>query len=75
MVATAQLQPATFAEFLEEAKRGNVVAVARTVAADSLDPVDAFVKVAGKARFGFLWNRWRAARASPTFRFSARTRT
>jgi anthranilate synthase component 1 len=54
MVATAQLQPATFAEFLEEAKRGNVVAVARTVAADSLDPVDAFVKVAGKARFGFL---------------------
>lgn len=58
MVAINPIQPATFAEFLEEAKRGNVIAVARTVAAGagaSLNPVDAFVSVAGVARFAFLF--------------------
>jgi anthranilate synthase component 1 len=53
----SQLQPATFAEFEQETKRGNVVAVARTVAADSIDPIDpisAFVKVAVSARYAFL---------------------
>lgn len=55
MVAISQLQPATFAEFLDEAKRGNVVAVARTVAAGPLNPVDAFVNVAGDTRFAFLF--------------------
>ncbi len=58
MVAMTQIRPATFAEFLEEAKRGNVVAVARSIAtgaADSLNPVDAFVNVAGGSRFAFLF--------------------
>lgn len=50
----SQLQPATFAEFEQEAKRGNVVAVARTVASENLNPVDAFVNVAGEARYAFL---------------------
>lgn len=51
----SQLQPATFAEFEQETRRGNVVAVARTVAADSMNPVDAFVNVAGAARYAFLF--------------------
>jgi anthranilate synthase component 1 len=50
----SQLQPATFAEFEQEAKRGNIVAVARTVASEDLNPVDAFVNVAGDARYAFL---------------------
>lgn len=50
----SQLQPATFAEFEQEAKRGNIVAVAKTVASQKLDPVDAFVNVAGDARYAFL---------------------
>ena len=50
----SQLQPATFAEFEQEAKRGNVVAVARTHSSDTMDPVDAFEKVAGSARYAFL---------------------
>lgn len=69
MVANSQLQPASFAEFLEEAKHGNLVAVTRTVAADSasadsrgsndcvgpLDPLEAFERVAGSARHAFLF--------------------
>ena len=51
----SQLQPATFAEFEQETKRGNVVAVARTVSADAMNPVDAFVNVAGSARYAFLF--------------------
>jgi anthranilate synthase component I len=54
----SQLQPATFAEFEEETRRGNVVAVARTVASASIEPIDpinAFVKVAGSARYAFLF--------------------
>src|SRR6266542_110435 len=49
-----QLQPATFAEFEQDTKRGNVVAVVRTVAADSIDPIDAFVNLASSARYAFL---------------------
>jgi anthranilate synthase component 1 len=51
---TSQLQPATFAEFKQEAKRGNLVAVARTALSRELNPVDAFVNVAGDARYAFL---------------------
>jgi len=54
MNTISQLQPATFAEFERETARGNVVAVVRTVAANSIDPVDAFVNVAGSARNAFL---------------------
>jgi anthranilate synthase component 1 len=50
----SQLQPATFAEFEQDTKRGNVVAVVRTVAADSIDPIDAFVNLTGSARYAFL---------------------
>ncbi|MCA1606911.1 MAG: chorismate-binding protein, partial [Acidobacteria bacterium] len=50
----SQLQPATFAEFREDSKRGNVVAVTRTVAIGSIDPIDAFVNVSGDARNAFL---------------------
>jgi anthranilate synthase component I len=51
----SKLQPATFAEFQQEAKRGNVVAVARTLSSEKLNPVDAFVNVAGDARYAFLF--------------------
>jgi anthranilate synthase component 1 len=50
----SHLQPATFTEFAVDAKHGNVVAVTRTVLAGKLDPIDAFVSVAGDARFAFL---------------------
>lgn len=53
--STSQLQPATFAEFARETKRGNVVAVARTVSSQTMNPVDAFVSVAGAARYAFLF--------------------
>jgi anthranilate synthase component 1 len=51
----SQLQPATFAEFEQDTKSGNVVAVSRTVAAALTNPVDAFVNVAGSARYAFLF--------------------
>ena len=52
--STSEIQPATFAEFLADAERGNVVAVSRTILSETIDPVDAFVKVAGDARYAFL---------------------
>jgi anthranilate synthase component 1 len=48
------IQPASFAEFEQETKRGNVVAVARTLLSEMMNPVDAFVNVAGSARYAFL---------------------
>ncbi|HEX8421925.1 MAG TPA: anthranilate synthase component I family protein [Pyrinomonadaceae bacterium] len=48
------LQPATFEDFLNEAKRGNVVPVVRSVLADLLTPVGALLRVAGSARHAFL---------------------
>jgi anthranilate synthase component 1 len=53
---TPQLQPGTFAEFLAATKRGNVIAVTRTMAADliDVDPLDVFAKVANSARYAFL---------------------
>jgi anthranilate synthase component 1 len=48
------LQPATFEDFLSEAKRGNVVAVVRSVLADLQTPVGALLRVAGNARHAFL---------------------
>jgi anthranilate synthase component 1 len=53
--STSQLQPATFAEFAQETRRGNVVAVSRTVSSQMMNPVDAFVCVAGAARYAFLF--------------------
>jgi anthranilate synthase component 1 len=51
----SQLQPATFAEFEQLTARGNIVAVTRTIAAEALGPVDAFVKVANGAPYAFLF--------------------
>ena len=48
------LQPATFDDFLREAKRGNVVPVVRSVLADLQTPVGAFMRVAAGARYSFL---------------------
>ena len=48
------LQPASFEDFLNEAKRGNVVPVVRSVLADLLTPVGALLRVAGSARHAFL---------------------
>ncbi|MEP6569796.1 MAG: anthranilate synthase component I family protein [Acidobacteriota bacterium] len=57
-MSTSQTQPATFAEFQAEAKRGNVVAVVRSRSSASLNPVDVFVNIAGErneARYAFLF--------------------
>lgn len=48
------LQPASFEEFEEEIKRGNVVPVVRTVLADLQTPVGAFLRVANDATYAFL---------------------
>ena len=49
-----QLQPSTFEEFEQEAARGNVVPVVRTVLADLQTPVSAFMRVASGASHAFL---------------------
>ena len=48
------LQPATFKDFLREAKRGNVVPVVRSVLGDLQTPVGAFLRIADGARYAFL---------------------
>jgi anthranilate synthase component 1 len=48
------LQPATFDDFLREARRGNVVPVVRSVLADLQTPVGAFLRVAAGAPYAFL---------------------
>ncbi|CDM65721.1 anthranilate/para-aminobenzoate synthase component I [Pyrinomonas methylaliphatogenes] len=48
------IQPASFEEFLQEAERGNVVPVVRTVLADLQTPVSAFLRIAADARHAFL---------------------
>jgi anthranilate synthase component I len=48
------LQPASFEDFLSEAKRGNVVPVVRSVLADLQTPVGAFLRVADGAPCAFL---------------------
>ncbi len=49
-----RIQPATFEEFEQEAARGNVVPVVRSVLADLQTPVGAFLRVAGGASHAFL---------------------
>jgi anthranilate synthase component 1 len=48
------LQPASFEEFLREARRGNVVPVVRSVLADLQTPVGAFLRIADGAAYAFL---------------------
>jgi anthranilate synthase component I len=50
----SDLQPSSFEEFEREGERGNVVAVVRTVPADSQTPMGAFVRIAGDAPYAFL---------------------
>jgi anthranilate synthase component 1 len=47
--------PDSFERFEEDAKHGNLVAVARTLDAATFHPIDAFVNVAGAARYAFLF--------------------
>lgn len=65
----SQLQPATFAEFEQETKRGNVVAVARNVSAAAMNPVDAFVNIAGSARYSFLFESVEGGEAVAKYSF------
>ena len=64
-----QLQPATFAEFEQDAKRGNVVAVSKTVSASLTNPVDAFVSIAGSARYAFLFESVEGGEAVAKYSF------
>jgi len=50
----SKLQPATFEEFERETTRGNVVAVVSVVPENSRSPVQAFMNIAGSARYAFL---------------------
>lgn len=45
----------SFERFKQDAERGNLVAVARTLEGANFHPVDAFVNVAGDARYAFLF--------------------
>jgi hypothetical protein len=51
------MQP-DLATFLEHARQGNVVPVAKAVMADLETPVSAYLKVAGEARNSFLLEIW-----------------
>ena len=51
----SQLQPASFAEFERETSDGNVVAVLRTLERQSISPVEAFMNVAGRSNYAFLF--------------------
>lgn len=53
-LSISQLQPASFEDFEREARRGNVVAVSRTLSQKSTNPVEAFLNIAGEARYAFL---------------------
>ena len=48
-----ELQPKTFDDFLDEAGRGNVVPIVRSVLADLQTPVGAFMRIAA-APYSFL---------------------
>jgi anthranilate synthase component 1 len=48
------LQPSTFEDFEREARQGNVVPVVRTMLADLLTPVGAYLRIAGNSPYAFL---------------------
>lgn len=48
------LTPGTFEDFVKEAGQGNVVPVVRTVLADLLTPVGAYMRLAGDSPYAFL---------------------
>jgi len=49
-----EFSPDTFEKFLEEAQKGNVVPIVRSVLADLHTPVGAFLRIAGNAEQSFL---------------------
>lgn len=50
----SQITPTTYEEFLDLAKRGTVVPVIKTVMADLLTPVSAFLKIQAESQYAFL---------------------
>ncbi|HZS04428.1 MAG TPA: anthranilate synthase component I [Blastocatellia bacterium] len=50
----SQITPATFEEFAALAKRGTVIPVVKTVMADLLTPVSAFLKIERRSPYAFL---------------------
>lgn len=69
MDSNSRLQPDTFAEFQQQAKLGNVVAVTRSVSLETLDPLDAYVSVAGSARYSFLFESVEGGEAVAKYSF------
>jgi anthranilate synthase component 1 len=55
MNSLSQPQTDSFERFARDAERGNVVAIAKTFNGQACHPVDAFVQVAGDARYAFLF--------------------
>ena len=48
------LTPGTYEDFVKEAGQGNVVPIVRTVLADLLTPVGAYMRIAGDSPYAFL---------------------
>jgi anthranilate synthase component 1 len=65
------LQPASFAEFEQECRRGNVVAVTRTLRSRKIDPLDAYVMVAGDSAYSFLFESVEGGEAVAKYSFLA----
>jgi anthranilate synthase component I len=65
----SQLRPSTFAEFQRETKLGNIVAVTRDVSLETIDPVDAYIRVAGSARYSFLFESVEGGEAVAKYSF------
>jgi len=63
------LQPTTFAEFERQTEHGNVIPVVRTVVTDSRTPVDAFHRIAGDTRYGFILESVEGAERSAQYSF------
>jgi anthranilate synthase component 1 len=63
------LQPTTFSEFERQTDHGNVIPVVRTVVTDSRTPVDAFLRIAGDARYGFILESVEGAERSAQYSF------
>jgi anthranilate synthase component 1 len=65
----ADLPEHSFARFVSDAKRGNVVAVARTFKGQLCHPVDAFVQIARDARYAFLFESVEGGRTVANYSF------
>lgn len=70
-MSDSDLQPASFAEFEQECRRGNVVAVTRTMRSREIDPLDAYVMVAGGSNYSFLFESVEGGEAVAQYSFLA----